>query len=82
MESDDVNHEILRQLKWARESENGEFLKFEKPIALKEGHIRGVYIRACYRRLLDVVTSNVTQKSLILGDPGVGKTYFSYFLLF
>ena len=44
-----------------------------------------IYIRPCYPELLEttlsIVESVETRHLIILGNPGIGKTYFGYFLL-
>ncbi|EGF80846.1 hypothetical protein BATDEDRAFT_24299 [Batrachochytrium dendrobatidis JAM81] len=44
-----------------------------------------IYIRPCYPKLfeksLSIVQSADIRHLIILGNPGIGKTYFSYFLL-
>ena len=44
-----------------------------------------IYIRPCYPKLLETTVSIVesveTRHLIILGNPGIGKTYFGYFLL-
>lgn len=87
--SSDVNHELLNELKSAHVL-NQRILKFTKPIGFGERPLRGLFIRDCYHRLVDLViqtTNKETTKGvhapsiLIIGDPGMGKTMFSYFLM-
>jgi hypothetical protein len=44
-----------------------------------------IFIRPCYPKLLETAISIVESKDIrhliILGNPGIGKTYFGYFLL-
>jgi hypothetical protein len=51
----------------------------------KESIGSSIYIRPCYPRLLEIALSIVeyveTRHLIILGNPGIGKTYFGYFLL-
>ena len=39
-------------------------------------------IRKCYRDLLSVVFDDYIRKLRITGNPGIGKTYFGYYLLY
>ncbi|CAI2176087.1 16262_t:CDS:2 [Funneliformis geosporum] len=39
-------------------------------------------IRKCYRDLLSVVFDDEIRKLRITGNPGIGKTYFGYYLLY
>lgn len=85
MESgNDVNTELFHQLKKAQIVDD-KFLKFAEPINLKDRPLKGLYIRSCYLKLLSFINSsnhNHQRPSvLILGDPGVGKTFFSYYLI-
>lgn len=75
----DVNTELFRQLKTAQIVDD-KFLKFAQPINLKERPLKGLYIRSCYQRLLALINSS-NHNHLVLGDPGVGKTFFSYYLI-
>lgn len=90
----DVNYELLGELKSAREeqaSESSCFLRFSKTIELHEQPVRGIYIRSCYRRLVDLIINSDSELTnnrrrapscaLILGDPGMGKTFFSYYFM-
>lgn len=51
----------------------------------KESIGSSLYIRPCYPKLLEttlsIVESVETRHLIILGNPGIGKTYFGYFLL-
>ncbi|CAG8634163.1 15188_t:CDS:1 [Funneliformis mosseae] len=41
-----------------------------------------LFIRQCYRDLLKVVFSNNTRRLIITGNPGIGKTFFGYYILY
>eukprot|EP01124_Arcella_intermedia_P004707 TRINITY_DN12697_c0_g1_i1.p1 TRINITY_DN12697_c0_g1~~TRINITY_DN12697_c0_g1_i1.p1 ORF type:complete len:463 (+),score=44.98 TRINITY_DN12697_c0_g1_i1:79-1467(+) len=45
-----------------------------------------IYLRDCYIRLLDTISTSIDSKScknfLILGNPGIGKSYFLLWLLY
>ena len=51
----------------------------------KESIGSSIYIRPCYPKLLETTLSIIefaeTRNLIILGNPGIGKTYFGYFLL-
>ena len=51
----------------------------------KESIGSSIYIRPCYPKLLEttlaIVESAETRHLIILGNPGIGKTYFGYFLM-
>lgn len=83
--NNNINYSLFRELKTAVEENN--FLKFQQPIECNERPMQGIFIRQCYRHLLENIldnTNNFPPKSksfLIIGDPGMGKTYFSYYLI-
>ncbi|RHZ71434.1 hypothetical protein Glove_258g43 [Diversispora epigaea] len=41
-----------------------------------------LYIRKCYRDLLEIVFDENIRKLRITGNPGIGKTFFAYYLLY
>ncbi|CAG8712232.1 10138_t:CDS:2, partial [Funneliformis caledonium] len=41
-----------------------------------------LFIRQCYRDLFKVVFSNNTRRLIITGNPGIGKTFFDYYILY
>lgn len=85
---DDVNTELLKELKQATLI-NEHILLFQRPIDVTDGPIQGVYIRQCYRRLLELITEaestskciNIRPSVLVLSDPGMGKTFFTFYLI-
>ncbi|RGB27176.1 hypothetical protein C1646_769459 [Rhizophagus diaphanus] len=48
----------------------------------KEQGPSALFIRKCYLDLEDVVFDNKITKLRITGNPGIGKTYFGYYLLY
>eukprot|EP01105_Mastigella_eilhardi_P006405 TRINITY_DN179_c0_g1_i12.p1 TRINITY_DN179_c0_g1~~TRINITY_DN179_c0_g1_i12.p1 ORF type:complete len:735 (-),score=124.72 TRINITY_DN179_c0_g1_i12:1671-3578(-) len=40
-----------------------------------------VYVRSCYSTFFDLIYNSSDQRCLILGTPGIGKTFFAYFLM-
>ncbi|CAG8500816.1 7102_t:CDS:2, partial [Paraglomus occultum] len=67
-------------------STNQDFLELPKGV-----HFLGdinepstLLIRSCYRHLLDLVLDNNSsiRNLIITGNPGIGKTYFGYYLLY
>ncbi|RGB23711.1 hypothetical protein C1646_527493 [Rhizophagus diaphanus] len=67
-------------------SANQDFLELPKGVHFL-GEINEpstLFIRSCYRHLLDIVLDNNSsvRNLIITGNPGIGKTYFGYYLLY
>ena len=65
-------------------SENDNFLKLPDNIHFlgKSDEASVLFIRKCYRDLFEVAFSNNTRRLIITGNPGIGKTFFSYYMLY
>ncbi|KXZ47445.1 hypothetical protein GPECTOR_35g883 [Gonium pectorale] len=58
----------------------GEVLSFE-PCLFMDTKYRSVYIRPCYKPLFEELTTSSAKDTIITGTPGIGKSYFFYYLL-
>jgi hypothetical protein len=59
------------------------FLKLSDANILGEqGGTSTLFIRNCYRDLSTIVLNDTKQRMRITGNPGIGKTYFGYYLLY
>ncbi|RHZ77089.1 hypothetical protein Glove_186g10 [Diversispora epigaea] len=70
-----------KALKNTKVDEQEEFLQ------LSEGeHFLGakstLFIRKCYRQLLQIVFDEKIRRLRITGNPGIGKTFFAYYILY
>jgi len=90
----EINSEALRTL-WnalkngkVDEIESGQFLQFSEEVSYLTGKneqgskISTLFIRECYLHLSKMIFENVNVcRWRITGNPGIGKTFFGYYLL-
>lgn len=58
-------------------------LKFTIP-TFRIKDIRGIFIRNCYSKIFDLIFNNKNDKTnpILCGNPGTGKTFFSYYAMY
>lgn len=63
---------------------DGDFLIFNEPTRFKmfNGEIKEVFIRESYARLYDNLAKTVAEDFFITGTPGIGKSFFAFYLMY
>ncbi|CAG8634815.1 15358_t:CDS:2 [Funneliformis caledonium] len=76
--------EFWEDLKNAKINDNEKFLRLSEGITFlgKEGGSSILYIRKSYRYMEKVIFKDSTRKLRITGNPGIGKTFFGFYLLY
>ncbi|PKK58121.1 hypothetical protein RhiirC2_796830, partial [Rhizophagus irregularis] len=85
IDADDVNDEELNKFWRAlKDASHKQYLRLSGSTRFlgKEHGFSALKIRKCYRDLLSVVFDDSINKLRITGNPGIGKTFFGYYLLY
>ena len=72
---------LFKELQIATDMDSS-FLKFNSIIDINSHNMPGIYIRSSFKRLVEYIEKEKRRKFLILGDPGIGKTFFSYYFIY
>lgn len=79
-----TKHREIESLKECKE--NKDLLEFDRRIKDSEFPKQSIYIRRCYVDLYNEIINqfdvNENLNILVLGNPGIGKSVFSYYLIF
>ncbi|PKC65674.1 hypothetical protein RhiirA1_460736 [Rhizophagus irregularis] len=84
-DQDEIDYESLNKFWQAiKKASCDKFLKLSKDTRFlgKRNGSSTLLIRKCYRDLTPVVFDTKIDKLRITGNPGIGKTYFGYYLLY
>ncbi|RHZ71427.1 hypothetical protein Glove_258g33 [Diversispora epigaea] len=73
--------DLWKALKNTKIDKSEEFLQLPGDVRFFET-TNILYIRKCYRDLLEIVFDENIRKLRITGNPGIGKTFFAYYLLY
>ena len=80
-----VDSTLLRIGKAERQTtEDATFYHYKEGLTFFYGGRRDLFVRQAYRDLYERMGRSINEgrrRFLILGNPGIGKTYFNYFLL-
>ncbi len=77
----DNNYLLFKALETATLDVASNLLKFQTVLSLNDRQLNGIFVRECYKKLVEFIDRAKTQKFLLLGDAGMGKTHFSYYFL-
>ncbi|RHZ85215.1 hypothetical protein Glove_69g70 [Diversispora epigaea] len=73
--------DLWKALKNIKIDKSEEFLQLPGDVSFFET-MNILYIRKCYRDLLEIVFDENIRKLRVTGNPGIGKTFFAYYLLY
>ncbi|RHZ77618.1 hypothetical protein Glove_174g112 [Diversispora epigaea] len=80
-ETDEDLINLWNALKNTRLNKQDEFLQLSGKTSFL-GDIDVIYIRKCYRDLLEIVFDKNIRRIRISGNPGIGKSVFTYYILY